>query len=194
MRACVYFMGLFVYTLNYLYKSQSWPGFSRSSWRCSVFETWHGLQTWSPYQRETPAAWLGSQNLHPEVTHSLAQPQTLPNLNPKTPPASDPPTPPALPLLSQPPHHHLPCGTYPCRCHGYGPHHCHSCTPGLYGGHRAVLRGNPGWAERHTPCSIRSRPGLSSLLGDRMEAQPDSHTPPDIQQSPTVTDIRVHFS
>lgn len=128
-----------------------------------------------------PTLKLHIPSLNPEL-----KPQTLPNLNPKK-PCFWPSKPPPSPLFASLPS--TACGTYPCRCHGHGPHHCHSCTPGLYGGHRAVLRGNPGWAERHTPCSSRRSPELSWPLGGRMEALLDTHTPWDSQQSPTGRDI-----
>lgn len=125
---------------------------------------------------DSPALKLHIPSLSPELN-------PVPNLDPKAPPASDPPV---LSSLFQPSYHL--CGTYPCRCRGYGLHRCHSCTPGLYGGHRAVLRGNPGWAEQHTPCSSCIHLGLSWPLGDRMGALPDTHTPLDSQQSPTGGD------
>lgn len=122
-------------------------------------------------QRDSPAAWRGNQIPHPEVTHSLTQPRSL--------------TPPNLPSL--PP---LGC-THPCRCRVSGPRRCHSCTPGLYGGHRAVLRGSPGWAERHTPCSSRSHLGQSWLLGDRTGAPLDTHTPLGSLRSPTAQEVGI---
>lgn len=85
---------LFVYTLNYLYKSRSWPGFTHSSRRRSVFEPWHKLQTCSPYQRKTPATWLCSSfptlKLH------------IPSLNPELEPKLCSQSKPKAPLFSLP--------------------------------------------------------------------------------------------
>lgn len=122
-------------------------------------------------QRDSPAAWRGNQIPHPEVTHSLTQPQSL-----------TPPSPPSLPPLG--------C-THPCRCRASVPRRCRSCTPGLCGGHRVALRGSPGWAARRTPCSSRSRPAQSWLLGGRSGASLDTHTPLGSLQSPGTQNINI---
>lgn len=171
-------MGLFVYTLDFLYKISELARFQSQLMKvlCSS-NVAQSPNLKLSYQRETPAAWPESQDPPPwsyTLPHSTS---TCVQSKPKT--------------LNLPANL---SGTYPCRCHGLGSHRCRSCTPVLYGGHTGVPRGSLGSAAQRTPCSSRSRQGLNLFQGDRMGALPGIRTPPDSQLSPAGEGDTFYFT
>lgn len=175
-------MGVFVYTLKYLYKSQSWQGFSRSSWRASVFfKRGTVFKPWDPIKERPQPAWIESQIFLPEVTHCLSQPLLMSKSRPKE--------------ASRTPSYRLGgIRTYPCRYRGCDPHRCRSCTPVLYGGRTAVPRGSLGWVALRTPCSSRNCRGPNWSQGGRTGAPRGTRTLPDSQQSPARGRKSFHFT
>lgn len=82
--ACVFvcFTGLFVYTLQHLYKYRGWPGFSHRLMKVLCFlKRGTGFKPQAPIKEKPQPPWLRSQIPHPEVTHCLTStPKAVPDL------------------------------------------------------------------------------------------------------------------